>query len=115
MLDKYIINPDQGDIILFYHSDSNKKKYAINLQPKYQHINRSTFNGVIMTSQYVDCIYPGQYLLPKKIMKKRTKVLCDQPTYIYKEAIVKIIGKINEIDLINIRNKTIASLGGNNN
>jgi len=104
---------NEGDIVLFYHIESQKKKYAINLEPIKIHQNKTTFNAVLVTSKNTNDIYPYDYLLPQGIMAKSTKVVCDQPTYIFKESIFKKIGQINSQDLNSIRKRTIRSLGFN--
>ena len=110
---KYIINPDEGDIVLFYHDLAKKNKYAVCLQPRNQNEGRLTFNGVITTTKNLDTIYPGQYPLPEGIMPEYTKVLCDEPIPIYKKSVEEITGKMPEEELKEIRKRTAESLGIN--
>lgn len=82
------IQPEEGDIVLFYCPDSHSKKYAISLEPLRIHQYKTTFNGVLLTSRRVDKIYPHDYLLPGGLMPLLTKVICDQPVLIYKKSVI---------------------------
>lgn len=105
------IQPEEGDILWFWHNDSQKSKYAVNLEPKRIHKNKPTFNGVLLTTQNIEKIYSHDYLLTDGTMKKPTKVICDQPQAIPKSFVSGVTGKINKQDLDEIRKKTADSLG----
>jgi len=100
----------EGDIVLFYYKDAEKKKYSINIE--IIKIKKDNFTGVILTSKKINKIYPGDYILPKGIMPKPTKAICDQLIKINKEDIVEKIGKVDKKTLFEIRNKVIKSIFG---
>lgn len=107
------IQPEEGDIFMFWHNPAQKEKYAINLEPKRMHKNKNTFNGVITTTQNVDQIYPGDYLLPDNTLSEKTKVICDQLQAIPKSSTSHKIGQVKKEDLQEIRKRAAASLGIN--
>ncbi|MCK5123056.1 MAG: type II toxin-antitoxin system PemK/MazF family toxin [Candidatus Pacebacteria bacterium] len=109
---KKIIHPREGDIVLFGHDVSGKNRPAINLEPYFLHENKDSFNGVLTTTQKIDDIYPHDYpLFHNEDLEKPSKVICDQPTRIFKNSIQKKIGKISKKDLEEIRKRTAESLG----
>jgi mRNA-degrading endonuclease toxin of MazEF toxin-antitoxin module len=103
--------PEEGDIINFWLNDAQKRKFAINLEPKRFHKHKDTFNGVVTPTQNVDDIYPGDYLLPEGTMREATKVICDQPQVISKKAAASVCGRVSEEDLKEIRKRVASSLG----
>ncbi|MEA1962793.1 MAG: type II toxin-antitoxin system PemK/MazF family toxin [Patescibacteria group bacterium] len=109
---KNFIHPQEGDIVIFSHATSGKSRPVINLEPYFLHKNKDSFNGVLTTTQKVDDIYPHDYSLShNEYLEKSSKVICDQPTRIFKDSVQKKIGKINKEDLAEIRKRTAESLG----
>lgn len=108
------IQPQEGDIVLFSHANSDKNRPVINLEPYILHKNKDSFNGVLTTTQKINDIYPHDYpLFHNKDLSKPSKVICDQPTRIFKESVQKKIGKVTKKDLEEIRKRTAESLGIN--
>jgi len=63
------------------------------------HKNKDTFNGVIITSQRTDVIYPGDYLLEDGTLPLPSKAICDQIFALPKERIERIASFVSERDL----------------
>lgn len=109
---KKIIHPEEGDIVLFVHATSGKSRPVINLEPYFLHKNKDSFNGVLTTTQKINDIYPHDYpLFHNEDLEKPSKVICDQPTRIFKDSVKKKIGEISKEDLEEIRKRTAESLG----
>ncbi len=63
------------------------------------HKNKDTFNGVIITSQRTDVIYPGDYLLEDGTLPLPSQAICDQIFALPKERIERIASFVSERDL----------------
>lgn len=98
----------EGDIVGFYYSDAKKNKFAVNVEVL--KIRKNNITGAVMTSKRIDCLYPGDYLLPEGIMPKPTKIICDQIVNIKKKSIYKIYSNVGPKILQEIRKKIIKSL-----
>ncbi|MFH1564483.1 MAG: type II toxin-antitoxin system PemK/MazF family toxin [bacterium] len=108
-----IIQPEEGEIVYFYYEEAKKRKLAVNLEPYNLHKHKETFNGVLITSQNVENIYPGDYELICDELHKDSKVICDQPVPLPKQEISKSFGNVSEKDLREIRIRAARSLGIN--
>lgn len=109
------VNPEEGDIVVFWHNPAQKQKFAINLEPKNIHKNKNTFNGVLTTTQNVDNLYPCDYRIEEELelghFQQGTKIVCDQPHAIQKGMASCIKGRISKQDLKEIRKLVAISLG----
>jgi mRNA-degrading endonuclease toxin of MazEF toxin-antitoxin module len=105
------VQPDEGDIVYFFYDEADKNKFAINLEPLVLHKHKDTFNGVIVTSQNVENLYPGDHLLRDGTLYKPSKVICDQVYALPKKKIEKIVTSVTKNDLKGIRRKAIESIG----
>jgi mRNA-degrading endonuclease toxin of MazEF toxin-antitoxin module len=105
------IQPEEGDIVYFYYNDAGKNKFAVNLEPRILHKNKDTFNAVVITSQNVDVIYPGDYRLPNGTLHKDSKVICDQIVPLPKSEIKGVAANVTQQDLEEIRKKAAKSIG----
>lgn len=107
-----IIQPKAGDIIYFYHAIAQQRKYAVVIEPLQFHIDKTTVNAVILTTKRLDRNYPFNHHLSikERVAGRPSKAICDQPIPIVKESILKIVGKVSEETLQEIRKKVIKNI-----
>lgn len=105
------VQPDEGDIVYFFYDEADKNKFAINLEPLILHKNKDTFNGVIVTSQNIENLYPGDHLLEDGTLYKPSKAICDQIFPLPKKKVEKIVTTVSKNDLKEIRKKAAESIG----
>jgi len=115
----YIINPEEGEVVwIYYDRANNQRKYAINLQPKEQHMHSDVFNAVIATSKNMDKNYPGDYFLsdgtlplPDGVTPRPTKIICNQIISIPKIEVEESLGKLPDEDLRKIQRLAAEGIG----